>query len=336
MNTRGVRLSANGNVNNWIKNVSNNNAAKITSTNINNFLRNAPSIQNKNFKPWFNSLRIKPGSANNINAVVKSARARAGLELYSRFKGFYINAHGFCSLNSRKFVIPKNKAVLFVAKSGNFIANSNGRNLERTLLRNNGRIQAFIQGSASILKNTVKLADFKGRLYLPGEEIYEHTMHFTRRDGRLNSVNNFNAENQNLKKYINLRPLFIGPSFGHIWRLPLPPNYSSNMPFNFTQNKNRILWNLPTFFSKSTNLLPNIGRYALKRQLQKLSTILRQGPPGVYIVGTCREDLIANNNLKRSILTNNFFRTIRKQNITNPGRVPVKSGNTTLLKSLPY
>jgi hypothetical protein len=323
----------------------------------NNWIKNAPSIVGKNFKPWLKNLVISnpmSRSKNNLSAVIKSARTKAALELYSKYKGYYINAHGFCVANSPKFIIPKDKAVLFVGKAGEFILNNKGGNLERTLLRNNGRIQAFIQGSTSIL-NTLQYGDYKGRVYLPGEEIYEHYIHLTKSfsigyGGQQNL--NININNENLRKLKNLTAPSLGPSFGHIWKLPLPPGYSSKRPFTFSNNKNKIVWNLPALLSRSANARNNAQRYMMRRQLQKLSTILRQGPPGIYIIGTCRQEMFQNKNLQIKNYTNvirgmgvqptrnlnqfsRYFANVKKQNITNSSRVP-KISNTSALRSLPY
>jgi hypothetical protein len=361
--------------NNWIKNAPRNGVSNNGVSN-NNWIKNAPTIVGQNFKPWLkkvintnNSLiskitnRTRIGGKNNISAVVKSARTRAALELYSKYKGYYINAHGACVANSPKFTIPKDKAVLFVAKAGEFILNNKGGNLERTLLLNNGRIQSFIQGSTSIL-NKLQYGDYKGRVYLPGEDIYEHYIHFTRDSGwtgmRGPPNSNINLNNENLRKLKNATFPSLGPSFGHIWKLPLPRGYNGRRPFVFSNNKNRIVWNLPALLSRSPNARNNAERYMMRRQLQKLSTILRQGPPGVYIIGTCRQDIFINKNsqiknyaeeLSRGIQergmsvtsqpsqklnqATRYFSNVKKQNITNASRVPQIS-NTAALRSLPY
>jgi len=349
--------------NNWVRNMPS--GIAVSNKNANNWIKNAPTVVGQNFKPWFKTLvninRPVIRSKNNISAVINSARARAGLELYSRFKGFYINAHGFCTLNSKKFTIPKDKAVLFVGQSGELVNNAKARNLERTLLRNNGRIKSFISGTSSILKH-LKYGNHKGRLYLPGEQIYEHTMHLTRSKNTFITSNNWkntNINNENLLKLASIEHSQIGPSFGHIWRLPLQPGYSSQNPFTFTFNKNKILWNLPTLLSRSPNAKNNGERYRMRRQLQKLSTILREGPPGVYIVGTCRQDVIINNNANinnnssvmnyqnllkmerggSQVQINNsarkFFTNVKKQNTTNASYVP-GIRNTSALRASPY
>jgi hypothetical protein len=352
--------------NNWLKNAPRNNGlANINDASINNWLKNAPTIVGQNFKPWLKKVASRIGGKNNISAVVKSARTKAALELYSKYKGYYINAHGFCVANSPKFTIPKDKAVLFVGKAGEVILNNNGGNLEKTLLRNNGRIQSFIQGSTSIL-NKLTYGDYKGRVYLPGEDIYEHYMHLTREHWPLRSARpnlNLNLNNENLRKLKNMNTMSIGPSFGHIWKLPLPPGYSSQRPFVFSTNKNRIVWNLPALLSRSPNARNNAERYMMRRQLQKLSTIIRQGPPGVYVIGTCRQDIFINKNseiqnyateLARAAgsaqerglrvtaqpsqnlnQARRYFSNVRRQNITNASRVP-KISNTAELRSLPY
>ena len=334
---------------NWIKNAPS--SSTISNTNANNWIKNAPTVVGQNFKNWFKNLvftnKLKFRSKNNISAIVKSARAKAGLELYDKFKGYYINAHGFCLANSSKFIIPKDKAVLFVGKAGEMILNKEAGNLEQTLLRNNGRIKAFIQGSTSFLN--LKYGNYKGRLYLPGEEIYEHYLHFTRDVTR--PVLNTNINNQNLLKFARVEMTSLGPSFGHIWKLPLPVGYSSLRPFSFSNNKNKILWNLPTLLSRSTNAVNNAARYTMRRQLQKLSTILRQGPPGVYIVGTCRQDVFQN---KNSVIKNysnvfnsrgmktvssnmysQFFNKVKSQNTVNSTYVP-RIRNTSNLRKLSY
>lgn len=347
--------------NNWIKNVPTP-TTTMTNQEMNNWIKNAPNISGQNFKPWFtkyvNTLKAKGvriGSKNNSSMFVRSARAKAGLDLYKKFRGFYINAHGFCVYNSKKFTIPKDKAVLFVVESGKGLYNNKGKQLEQTLLRNNGRIQAFIQGSTNILKNKVELADYKGRLFLPGEDIYEHFMHFTRSNTEyvFNSRNNY-INNENLRALSGVaRPKSFGSSFGRIWKLPLPQGYSSQMEFLFNRDKNKILWNIPAFIKNSTAGKPNPVRFAYRPELQKLSTILRQGPPGVYIVGTCRQDVIATANRNIQNLNNfvfsamrggvpkvganvsSYFNNVKRQNLTNSTRVPVgRTRNTGNLRKL--
>jgi len=89
----------------------------------------------------------------------------------------------------------------------------------------------------------------------------------------------------------------------------------------------------------------------MRRQLQKLSTILRQGPPGVYIVGTCRQDVFQN---KNSVIKNystvfnsrgmktvssnmysQFFNKVKSQNTVNSTYVP-RIRNTSNLRKLSY
>jgi hypothetical protein len=306
------------------------------------------SIVGSNFTPWVkrqlasneNLLeRLKQGktkvnlrSKNNLSAFVNSARVKGGLELYKKFGGYYVIGHGFCFRNTGKFRIPKDKALLYVAKSGEQLGNTAMANIEQKLLRNNGRVTAFIQGSGKV--TGLYYAGHNTRLFLPGEEVYDQMIHLT----KYGPINNFNR-NSNTNVKFN-RPRSYGPSFGHIFKLPLRPGFSSQTPFDFNRNKNRILWNIPGMLSNRTVGLPNRERYDKRKETWKVSNIIKNGPPGVYVIGTCRQNVhnlseISTNVLEATIRGmrtvqrggNNYFKKVAQANIVDPSRGLLKTRN---------
>lgn len=305
------------------------------------------SMVGSNFAPWMkrqlasneNLLeRLKQGktkvnlrSKNNLSAFVNSARIKGGLELYKKFGGYYVIGHGFCLRTNGKFRLPKDKALLYVAKSGEMLGNTTMANIEQKLLRNNGRVAAFIQGSGKV--TGLFYAGHNTRLFLPGEEVYDQIVHLT----TFGPTNNFNR-NSNTNVKFN-RPTSFGPSFGHIFKLPLRPGFSSRAPFDFNTNKNRILWNIPGMLSNRTVGLPNRERYDKRREIWKVSNIIKNGPPGVYVIGTCRQSVhnlseISTNALEATIrgmrtrqFEFNYFKKVAQANAVDPSRGLLKTRN---------
>ena len=318
------------------------------------------SIVGNKFDPWLKSqiksnenliaqMPIKPRvnlkTRNNASAFVNSARARGGLELYKKFGGYYINAHGLCVVGTGKFIVPKDKAILYIAKSGELLTDSPGALMEegntmsaveKKLLVNSGRISAFIQGSSNV--RGLKYGRRDMTLFLPGEEVFDQYVHLTADETPFNRNSNFNK--------LSINPIKIGPSFGHIFKLPLGPNFSSHKPFNFNTNKNKILWNIPGMLSNRTVGIANSARYERRREMWKVSNILKNGPPGVYIVGTCREHINQNNLSKMTKTVNStlrgmrvsaenssakYFKAVKKANITDPTRGLLQTRNNSMV-----
>lgn len=303
------------------------------------------SIVNKNYNAWMKAQleliskmpNVGPRvfrSKNNLSAVVNSARSKGGLELYRKFGGYYISGHGFCVRSLSKFRVPNNKAVLYISKASDTLRNNKMALIEQQLLRNNGRVSAFIQGSAKV--TNLNYSGENSRLFLPGEEVYDTYIHLTSHDKPPGSILNSNY-NESLKGKLK-PPHSFGPSFGHIWKLPLAPGFSSSRNFNFNRNKNRIIWNIPGMLSNRTINLPTSERYKLRKEEWKISNIIKNGPPGLYIVGTCRESIRSVNlagNSERSLsntlkmLAENrpYFNNLRRANITDPTRGLLKTRN---------
>jgi hypothetical protein len=140
--------------------------------------------------------------------------------------------------------------------------------------------------AASTMNN---VANFGARLHMGGEKIYDQYVAFT-------TKNNENVGRNVLGQHMKIP--YLGNSSGYVYKLPLHTAHS--------RAGNRV----------SNHLNINKG-------IHLLSDIVKSGPPGVYIVATCREILgssrapaihTARGGVGNNIANNNY-KPFRLQNV---------------------
>ena len=221
---------------------------------------------------------------------------------------YYVDGHGMCSFPNKKFTVPKDKVVIFMAKATTVLGVNQTNKVEKNYLRTKQGVERFIKGSAR--ENGMNNADFAARAHIEGESIFDQWVVFPRQA----------PNNRLVPVKLGITNVFapaLGPSSGHVWRLPLRTSHHRNAPF--AQNNIRRVLNLSMF---GTNYKKNRFGKAFM-----LSELIKNGPLGVYIVATCREILgkhaalhrpgnrtvitnviSANNNNTRNLLAQNIRR----------------------------
>lgn len=269
------------------------------------------NIEKLNVGGALNTANTRRAKVLNIYNKVTALKNKGGA---SPFVGaYYIDAHGVCS-RMPKFTIPFGRAIIFMSRARTTLNAGLTNVAEAKYMTTKEGVRRFISGSAR--ENGLNNLDFKSRAYYENESVYDQWIGIP--------PNRPNAHT------IPMSPPFttstgqaflshLGSSSGHVWKLPLKPGHNRNNIFSYNGNNMSRVLNLKMFKSRTGSYKNN------KAGFYKLSDIVATGPPGVYIVATCREFA---NNTKTNRTATGYSRGTTITNVVSA------SNNTTVRNQL--